>query len=101
MLSVSTIILENGPVGFSSHPLVSKPVKLLVGLNFSLFVIAFIFRSVVLTNAAAPKVVFAVVPCMFAEGDTLTRSVSLGDVVALGGEVVVFTGFAILIPLLL
>lgn len=91
-------------MGFSSRLLVIVPVKLLIGLHFSHFAIAFITRFGVLTNAAV-KVVFAVVPRVFAEWETLTCAVSLRDVVTLGGEVVpsrlVCSGFAILITLLL
>lgn len=87
-------------MGISTRSLVTMPVKLLIGLPFSSFAIAFIFRIVVLTNPAAANVVFAVLPRVFAEWDTFTRPVSLRDVVALGGEVVssrlVCSGFAIL-----
>lgn len=92
-------------MGFSSRSLVIMPVKLVTGLPFFSLSTAFISRIVVSMNAAVARVVFAVVPCVFAERDTLTCPVSLRDVVALGAEVVpsrlVYSGFAILITLLL
>lgn len=91
-------------MGFSSRPLVIISVKVCVALHISpLATAVFPSRTVVLTSAA--RVVFAVLPRVFPEWDTLMRPVSLRDVVALGVEIVAsrlaWSGFAILTTLLL
>lgn len=105
MLSVSTFTHETRPVAFSSRTLIFLPIILVIVLHFFPFAIAFISRVVFLTHVTVAKVVFAVVPRVFTDGDTFMCPVSLRDVVALGGEVVssciVYSGFAILITLLL
>lgn len=105
MLSVSTFTHETRPVAFSSRPLIFLPIILVIVLHFFPFAIAFISRVVFLTHVTVAKVVFAVVPRVFADGDTFMCPVSLRDVVALGCEVasscIIYSGFAILITLLL
>lgn len=105
MPSVSTFTHETRPVAFSTHPLIILPIILVIVLHFFPFAVAFISRVVILTHVTVPKVVLGVVPRVFADGDTCRCPISLRDVVALGGEVmlscIVYFGFAILMTLLL